>query len=245
MAINFNNISKSYGDHLVLDNINTSFKEGQTTVIVGSSGCGKSTLLRCINLLEIPQSGTLEVDDRSVNFKEKLSSKELLEIRKKTGMVFQSFNLFPHLTALQNVTEAPIYVQKKDKNEATKEAKELLAKVGLSHKEDTYPNRLSGGQAQRVAIARALAVNPYFLLLDEPTSAPDPELEAEVLKVILSLAKEKKSMIIVTHNMNFARKIADRILFLDKGVIAFDGLVDEFFNSQNERIKSFISAMDI
>lgn len=245
MAINFNNISKSYGDHLVLDNINTSFKEGQTTVIVGSSGCGKSTLLRCINLLEIPQSGTLEVDDRSVNFKEKLSSKELLEIRKKTGMVFQSFNLFPHLTALQNVTEAPIYVQKKDKNEATKEAKELLAKVGLSHKEDTYPNRLSGGQAQRVAIARALAVNPYFLLLDEPTSALDPELEAEVLKVILSLAKEKKSMIIVTHNMNFARKIADRILFLDKGMIVFDGLVDEFFNSKNERIKSFISAMDI
>ena len=245
MAINFKNISKSYGDHLVLDNINTSFKEGQTTVIVGSSGCGKSTLLRCINLLEIPQSGTLEVDDRSVNFKEKLGSKELLEIRKKTGMVFQSFNLFPHLTALQNVTEAPIYVQKKDKSEAIKEAKELLAKVGLSHKEDTYPNRLSGGQAQRVAIARALAVNPYFLLLDEPTSALDPELEAEVLKVILSLAKEKKSMIIVTHNMNFARKIADRILFLDKGVIAFDGLVDEFFNSQNERIKSFISAMDI
>ena len=245
MAINFKNISKSYGDHLVLDNINTSFKEGQSTVIVGSSGCGKSTLLRCINLLEIPQSGTLEVDDRSVNFKEKISSKELLEIRKKTGMVFQSFNLFPHLTALQNVTEAPIHVQKKDKNEAIKEAKELLAKVGLSHKEDTYPNRLSGGQAQRVAIARALAVNPYFLLLDEPTSALDPELEAEVLKVILSLAKEKKSMIIVTHNMNFARKIADRILFLDKGVIAFDGLVDEFFNSQNERIKSFISAMDI
>ena len=245
MAINFKNISKSYGDHLVLDNINTSFKEGQTTVIVGSSGCGKSTLLRCINLLEIPQSGILEVDDRAVNFKEKLSSKELLEIRKKTGMVFQSFNLFPHLTALQNVTEAPIYVQKKDKSEAIKEAKELLAKVGLSHKEDTYPNRLSGGQAQRVAIARALAVNPYFLLLDEPTSALDPELEAEVLKVILSLAKEKKSMIIVTHNMNFARKIADRILFLDKGVIAFDGLVDEFFNSQNERIKSFISAMDI
>ena len=245
MAINFKNISKSYGDHLVLDNINTSFKEGQTTVIVGSSGCGKSTLLRCINLLEIPQNGVLEVDDRSVNFKEKLSSKELLEIRKKTGMVFQSFNLFPHLTALQNVAETPIYVQKKDKNEAIKEAKELLAKVGLSHKEDTYPNRLSGGQAQRVAIARALAVNPYFLLLDEPTSALDPELEAEVLKVILSLAKEKKSMIIVTHNMNFARKIADRILFLDKGVIAFDGLVDEFFNSQNERIKSFISAMDI
>ncbi|OUT18177.1 amino acid ABC transporter ATP-binding protein [Campylobacter concisus] len=245
MAINFKNISKSYGDHLVLDNINTSFKEGQTTVIVGSSGCGKSTLLRCINLLEIPQSGILEVDDRAVNFKEKLSSKKLLEIRKKTGMVFQNFNLFPHLTALHNVTEAPIYVQKKDKHEAIKEAKELLAKVGLSHKEDTYPNRLSGGQAQRVAIARALAVNPYFLLLDEPTSALDPELEAEVLKVILSLAKEKKSMIIVTHNMNFARKIADRILFLDKGVIAFDGLVDEFFNSQNERIKSFISAMDI
>ena len=245
MAINFKNISKSYGDHLVLDNINTSFKEGQTTVIVGSSGCGKSTLLRCINLLEIPQSGILEVDDRAVNFKEKLSSKKLLEIRKKTGMVFQNFNLFPHLTALQNVTEAPIYVQKKDKHEAIKEAKELLAKVGLSHKEDTYPNRLSGGQAQRVAIARALAVKPYFLLLDEPTSALDPELEAEVLKVILSLAKEKKPMIIVTHNMNFARKIADRILFLDKGVIAFDGLVDEFFNNQNERIKSFISAMDI
>ena len=131
MAINFKNISKSYGNHLVLDNINTSFKEGQTTVIVGSSGCGKSTLLRCINLLEIPQSGTLEVDDRSVNFKEKLSSKKLLEIRKKTGMVFQNFNLFPHLTALQNVTEAPIYVQKRDKNEAIKEAKELLEKYKI------------------------------------------------------------------------------------------------------------------
>ena len=198
MAINFKNISKSYGDHLVLDNINTSFKEGQTTVMVGSSGCGKSTLLRCINLLEIPQSGTLEVDDRSVNFKDKLSSKELLEIRKKTGMVFQSFNLFPHLTALQNVTEAPIYVQKKDKNEAIKEAKELLAKVGLSHKEDTYPNRLSGGQAQRVAIARALAVNPYFLLLDEPTSNLDSLNEAVILKTIKKESQDK-TVIVVSH----------------------------------------------
>ena len=244
MAINFKNISKSYGDHLVLDNINTSFKEGQTTVIVGSSGCGKSTLLRCINLLEIPQSGTLEVDDRSINFKEKLSSKELLEIRKKTGMVFQSFNLFPHLSALQNVTEGPTQVLKIPKEEANKEALSLLEKVGLKGKEHEYPSRLSGGQSQRVAIARALAMKPSFLLLDEPTSALDPELEAEVLKVISELSHEHKSLIIVTHNMAFARRVADRILFLEGGNIAFDGSSEEFFSSDLPRIKKFISAMD-
>ena len=245
MMIKLRNLIKKFGQNTVLNDLNLEFKDAQTTVILGSSGSGKSTLLRCINLLEIPDSGELELGDEKIKFGTKISAKDMLPFREKTGMVFQSFNLFPHLSALQNVTEGPTQVLKIPKEEANKEALSLLEKVGLKGKEHEYPSRLSGGQSQRVAIARALAMKPSFLLLDEPTSALDPELEAEVLKVILSLAKEKKSMIIVTHNMNFARKIADRILFLDKGMIAFDGLVDEFFNSQNERIKSFISAMDI
>ena len=160
-------------------------------------------------------------------------------------MVFQSFNLFPHLTVLQNVIEGPTQVLGIDKQSAINKACELLNKVGLSQKENAYPNRLSGGQCQRTAIARALAMDPAFLLLDEPTSALDPELEAEVFKVVIALAKEKKSLVIVTHNMNFARKVADRILFLDDGKIAFDGGAEEFFGSDSPRIVKFISAMDI
>ena len=160
-------------------------------------------------------------------------------------MVFQGFHLFPHLTVLQNVIEGPTQVLGTDKQTAINKALELLGKVGMADKQNAYPNRLSGGQSQRVAIARALAMDPSFLLLDEPTSALDPELEAEVLKVVIALAREKKSLVIVTHNMNFARKVADRILFLDKGKIAFDGDAERFFASRNERIMSFISAMDI
>ena len=160
-------------------------------------------------------------------------------------MVFQGFHLFPHLTVLQNVIEGPTQVLGLEKQTAINKALELLGKVGMADKQNAYPNRLSGGQSQRVAIARALAMDPSFLLLDEPTSALDPELEAEVLKVVIALAREKKSLVIVTHNMNFARKVADRILFLDKGKIAFDGDAERFFASQNERIMSFISAMDI
>jgi len=189
--IKLRNLTKKFGQNTVLNDLNLEFKDAQTTVILGSSGSGKSTLLRCINLLEIPDNGELELGDEKIKFGTKISAKDMLPFREKTGMVFQSFNLFPHLSALQNVTEGPTQVLKVPKEEADKEALSLLEKVGLKGKEHEYPSRLSGGQSQRVAIARALAMKPSFLLLDEPTSALDPELEAEVLKVILSLAKEK------------------------------------------------------
>ncbi|WP_103605145.1 ATP-binding cassette domain-containing protein [Campylobacter concisus] len=242
--IKLRNLIKKFSQNTVLNDLNLEFKDAQTTVILGSSGSGKSTLLRCINLLEIPDSGELELGDEKIKFGTKILAKDMLPFREKTGMVFQSFNLFPHLSALQNVTEGPIQVLKIPKEEANKEALSLLEKVGLKGKEHEYPSRLSGGQSQRVAIARALAMKPSFLLLDEPTSALDPELEAEVLKVISELSHEHKSLIIVTHNMAFARRVADRILFLEGGNIAFDGSSEEFFSSDLPRIKKFISAMD-
>ena len=242
--IKLRNLTKKFGQNTVLKDLNLEFKDAQTTVILGSSGSGKSTLLRCINLLEIPDSGELELGDERIKFGKKISAKEMLPFREKTGMVFQNFNLFPHLSALQNVTEGPTQVLKVPKEKAQKEALSLLEKVGLKGKEHEYPSRLSGGQSQRVAIARALAMKPSFLLLDEPTSALDPELEAEVLKVISELSHEHKSLIIVTHNMAFARRVADRILFLESGNIAFDGSGEEFFSSDLPRIKKFISAMD-
>ena len=235
--IKFKNLTKKFGDNVVLNGLNLEFKDGETTVVLGSSGSGKSTLLRCINLLEIPDGGELELGGDKINFAGKISQKDMLPFREHTGMVFQSFNLFPHLTALQNVTEGPVQVLKILKEQAEIEALVLLEKVGLKGKEHEYPSRLSGGQSQRVAIARALAMKPYFLLLDEPTSALDPELEAEVLKVIGGLS-------IVTHNINFARKVADRILFLERGNIEFDGTAEEFFSSDSPRIVKFISAMD-
>ena len=244
MMIKFRNLIKKFGQNTVLNDLNLEFKDAQTTVILGSSGSGKSTLLRCINLLEIPDSGELELGDEKIKFGTKISAKDMLPFREKTGMVFQSFNLFPHLSALQNVTEGPTQVLKIPKEEANKEALSLLEKVGLKGKEHEYPSRLSGGQSQRVAIARALAMKPSFLLLDEPTSALDPELEVEVLKVISELSHEHKSLIIVTHNMAFARRVADRILFLEGGNIAFDGSSEEFCSSDVPRIKKFISAMD-
>lgn len=242
--IKLRNLTKKFGQNTVLNDLNLEFKDAKTTVILGSSGSGKSTLLRCINLLEIPDNGELELGDEKIKFGTKISAKDMLPFREKTGMVFQSFNLFPHLSALQNVTEGPTQVLKVPKEEADKEALSLLEKVGLKGKEHEYPSRLSGGQSQRVAIARALAMKPSFLLLDEPTSALDPELEAEVLKVISELSHEHKSLIIVTHNMAFARRVADRILFLEGGNIAFDGSSEEFFSSDLPRIKKFISAMD-
>lgn len=240
----FKEMNKFFGEFQALKNINVRFEKGETTVILGPSGSGKSTLLRCSNLLEIPQSGTLEIDSLKVDFSKKLNQKEKLLIRQNTAMVFQAFNLFPHMTVFENVVEGPITVLKKDKREIYKIAEGLLDKVGLIHKKDAYPSQLSGGQQQRVAIARALAMEPKFLLFDEPTSALDPELEGEVLKVLKDLAEEHKSMIIVTHNLNFARLVADRILFLENGEILFDGKTDQFFNnSENERIHSFIQSM--
>ena len=232
--IKFTNLTKRFGDHVVLNGLSLEFRDGQTTVILGSSGSGKSTMLRCINLLEIPSGGELQLGEFKINFDAPHKTSEYHPFRAHTGMVFQSFNLFPHLNVLQNVIEAPVHVLKQPRELAEANAMALLKKVGMADKAGAYPARLSGGQSQRVAIARALAMQPEFLLLDEPTSALDPELEAQVLKTIAELAAEDRSLIIVTHNMGFARKIADRILFLDGGVIAFDG---------DERIAKFIGAM--
>ncbi|MFJ8235887.1 amino acid ABC transporter ATP-binding protein [Ureibacillus sp. NPDC094379] len=242
--VSFTDMNKHFNEHHVLKNINVQFNKGETTVILGPSGSGKSTLLRCINLLEIPQTGTLEIDSLKVDFTAKLNQKDRLSIRQNTAMVFQSFNLFPHMTVIENVIEGPITVLKKDKTKMVDIGERLLEKVGLIHKKDSFPSQLSGGQQQRVAIARALAMEPKFLLFDEPTSALDPELEGEVLKVLKALAEEDKSMIIVTHNLNFARVVSDRILFLENGEIVFDGKTDQFFNNTvNERINSFIQSM--
>ena len=241
--IKFTNLTKRFGDHVVLNGLSLEFRDGQTTVILGSSGSGKSTMLRCINLLEIPSGGELQLGEFKINFDAQHKTSEYHPFRAHTGMVFQSFNLFPHLNVLQNVIEAPVHVLKQPRELAEANAMALLKKVGMADKAGAYPARLSGGQSQRVAIARALAMQPEFLLLDEPTSALDPELEAQVLKTIAELAAEDRSLIIVTHNMGFARKIADRILFLDGGVIAFDGDAEEFFGSSDGRIAKFIGAM--
>lgn len=239
------NVNKTFGGNLALKDITTTFENNQTTVLVGPSGSGKSTMLRSLNLLEIPESGKYYFDDLELDFKKGISKKEILEVRRETEMVFQNYNLFPHLTVLKNIIEGPVHVLKEDKESATKRAYELLKKVGLADKADAYPQQLSGGQAQRVAIARSLAMNPRYILLDEPTSALDPELELEVLKVLLQLAKEKQSLIIVTHNLAFAQKVADKILFVEDGQILFQGPKDDFFNSDNQRIKNFLSAMTL
>lgn len=239
------NVNKTFGGNLALKDITTTFENNQTTVLVGPSGSGKSTMLRSLNLLEMPESGKYYFDDLELDFKKGISKKEILEVRRETEMVFQNYNLFPHLTVLKNIIEGPVYVLKEDKESATKRAYELLKKVGLADKADAYPQQLSGGQAQRVAIARSLAMNPRYILLDEPTSALDPELELEVLKVLLQLAKEKQSLIIVTHNLAFAQKVADKILFVEDGQILFQGPKDDFFNSDNQRIKNFLSAMTL
>ena len=239
------NMNKTFGGNLALKDITTTFENNQTTVLVGPSGSGKSTMLRSLNLLEMPESGKYYFDDLKLDFKKGISKKEILEVRRETEMVFQNYNLFPHLTVLKNIIEGPVHVLKEDKESATKRAYELLKKVGLADKADAYPQQLSGGQAQRVAIARSLAMNPRYILLDEPTSALDPELELEVLKVLLQLAKEKQSLIIVTHNLAFAQKVADKILFVEDGQILFQGPKDDFFNSDNQRIKNFLSAMTL
>ena len=200
------NVNKTFGGNLALKDITTTFENNQTTVLVGPSGSGKSTMLRSLNLLEMPESGKYYFDDLELDFKKGISKKEILEVRRETEMVFQNYNLFPHLTVLKNIIEGPVHVLKEDKESATKRAYELLEKVGLADKADAYPQQLSGGQAQRVAIARSLAMNPRYILLDEPTSALDPELELEVLKVLLQLAKEKQSLIIVTHNLALAQE---------------------------------------
>jgi len=238
-------LNKSFDGQQVLKDITLELPEKKTTVIVGPSGSGKSTLLRSLNLLERPESGHYELSSLAIDFSHEISTKQLLNVRKKTGMVFQDYNLFPHKTVIQNVTEGPIQVLKKNKKEVHKEGLALLDKVGLAAKADAYPEQLSGGQSQRVAIARSLAMHPEYILLDEPTSALDPELEAEVLHVLAELAQERQSLVIVTHNLFFARQIADKIIFIEDGQVIFDGDPQDFFdeNQKSSRISRFISAM--
>ena len=243
--IKVKNLKKSFDKNEVLKDISLEINNSEIISIIGSSGSGKSTLLRCMTQLENIDSGFIEIDGQVMVSTENghpvYASKNILqEIRMKTGLVFQNFNLFPHFNVLRNVSEAPIQVCKIPKEQAIQEARELLKKLGLSDKENNYPCELSGGQCQRVSIARALALKPKVLFFDEPTSALDPELTGEVLKVIKSLTEYHMTMVIVTHEMEFAREISDRIIFMDQGVIVEDSAPEELFQSKNERVRSFL-----
>ena len=231
-------LTKKFEDNMILDDVSLTVHRGEVIVVVGPSGCGKSTMLRCINALEPIQGGTIEIDGQQISQK----SKNLTELRQKVGMVFQSYELFPHLTVLNNILLAPTKVQKREKEEVKKEAMELLDRVGLKEKADSFPRQLSGGQKQRVAIVRALCMHPEILLFDEVTAALDPEMVREVLDVMLQLAQQGKTMIIVTHEMQFARAIADRVIFLEGGKIVEDADPDTFFDHpQTERAKQFLN----
>ena len=222
--IKLEHVDKAYRDHHALDDVTVDFAEHQTTVILGPSGAGKSTLLRSLNLLERPQSGTLTIDDVTIDYGANLTNKEILAVRQKTAMVFQSWNLYP--------------------DKAKQKAHELLKKVGLDDTANRYPGQLSGGQQQRISICRALAMDPAYILFDEPTSALDPELEAQVLRVLQQLANDGDSLIVVTHNMEFARRVADKIVFVEDGRVDFTGSADDFFNHPTPRIKEFLAAME-
>ena len=246
--LEMNHVKKSFDDLEVLKDISFQVNQGEVVSIIGPSGSGKSTLLRCATLLETMDCGDLSFIGESaatiINGKTVYAKNaKLNEIKSVFGLVFQNFNLFPHFSVLKNVMDAPVHVQKRPKEEAKKEAMELLDKMGLADKADYYPCQLSGGQQQRVAIARALALNPKVLFFDEPTSALDPELTGEVLKVIKSLAETKMTMVIVTHEMEFARNISDRIIFMDKGVIAVQGTPEEVFQSEHTRMREFLGKL--
>ena len=236
--IKVTDLKKSFGDIHVLKGITTDIKRGEVVVVIGPSGSGKSTFLRTLNLLEDPTGGRIEFENVDIT-----DPKTDINLhRQKMGMVFQQFNLFPHMTVLKNMTLAPIKLLGKTKQEAEATALELLDKVGLKDRANAYPSQLSGGQKQRVAIVRALAMNPDVMLFDEPTSALDPEMVGEVLDVMKNLAKEGMTMVVVTHEMGFAKEVADRVIFIDEGVIMEDAPPSEFFsNPKNERLKSFLS----
>jgi len=245
--IKIKSLMKRFGDNLILKNVSLDINKGETVVIIGPSGSGKTTFLRCINLLEIPNDGEINLGENKINFHDpnKVSQKEILELRKHTGMVFQSFNLFPHKTVEENIIEGQITVLKRGKGEAISKSEELLSKVGLSDKKMSYPHELSGGQQQRVAIARAMAMDPAVILFDEPTSALDPELEVEVLNVMKELAKEGMTMIVVTHKMSFARDVANKVVFMDNGIIVEEGTPNYIFKeSKNERLRQFLNIIN-
>ena len=240
--IKISNLSKSFSGQTVLDHLNLDIQKGEVVALIGSSGAGKSTFLRSLNYLETPDSGSIQIDGFSVDFS-KITQEEILALRRKLSMVFQQFNLFERRTALDNVKEGLVVVKKLSDQEATKIAKEELAKVGLSDRENHYPRHLSGGQKQRVALARALAMKPDVLLLDEPTSALDPELVGEVEKSIADAAKSGQTMILVSHDMSFVAQVADKILFLDKGKIIESGTPDEIiYHPKEERTKEFFAS---
>ncbi|MCQ6266142.1 amino acid ABC transporter ATP-binding protein [Fictibacillus sp. WQ 8-8] len=235
--IKIENLHKTFGKNEVLKGISTEIGQGEVVAIIGPSGSGKSTFLRCINMLEEPTDGKILFKDQEVT----AQASKIQQVRKKIGMVFQHFHLFPHMTVMDNLTYAPVTVNKVSKREAEAAARELLKRVGLADKEAEYPGRLSGGQKQRVAIARALAMNPEVMLFDEPTSALDPEMVKEVLDVMKSLAQSGMTMAIVTHEMGFAKEVADRVIFLDDGVLVEDAEPAEFFEQpKTERAKSFL-----
>ncbi|APM38361.1 amino acid ABC transporter ATP-binding protein [Clostridium kluyveri] len=232
------NLTKSFNNLTVFKDLNIKVKKGEVLVVIGASGSGKSTLLRCLNHLEDLDSGTVIIEGEELNPKDK---KILRKITTKMGMVFQSFNLFPHMTAIENVMEAPLIVKKEKKAVVLERAKKLLNKVGLGDKMDYYPSKLSGGQQQRVAIARALAMNPDIMLFDEPTSALDPELVGEVLNVMKDLARDGMTMVVVSHEMGFAKEVADRVIFMDGGKIVEQGTPEEIFSNPKEaRTKAFL-----
>ncbi len=236
--INVKDLHKSFGENHILRGITEKIHKGEVVAIIGPSGSGKSTFLRCLNLLETPDSGEIYVDGELINDKKA----DVNKIRQKMGMVFQHFNLFPHLTVLNNITLAPVKLKLMTKEEAEKKAMELLNMVGLADKASSYPVQLSGGQKQRIAIARSLAMNPEIMLFDEPTSALDPEMVGEVLGVMKTLAQSGMTMVIVTHEMGFAREVASRVLFVDQGIILEQGKPAELFdNPKNERTQQFLS----
>ena len=232
------NLEKSFGENKVLKGITETIATGEVVSVIGPSGSGKSTFLRCLNLLEMPTGGKIIVDDEEITAK----NTDINKMREKIGMVFQRFNLFPHKTVLENITLAPVHVKKIPLEDAKKRAMELLSQVGLANKADSYPQELSGGQQQRVAIARALAMDPEIMLFDEPTSALDPEMVGEVLNVIRSLTKTGMTMVIVTHEMGFAREVSDRVFFIDEGIVMEKGSPDDIFNNAKvDRTKNFLA----
>ena len=236
--IKVENLHKSFGDLEVLKGVSEHIRKGEVVSVIGASGSGKSTFLRCLNMLEEPESGSIVFEGVDIT-QEKVN---IDQHRQKMGMIFQHFNVFPHMTVIENITMAPMLIKKKSKEEAEKQAMELLTMVGLADKRDEYPRRLSGGQKQRLAIVRALAMEPDVMLFDEPTSALDPEMVGEVLQVIKNLVKSGMTAVIVTHEMGFAKEVSDRVLFMDGGVIAESGTPDQIFNNpQNPRTKEFLS----